>query len=123
VNYYYNALSYISEKQPTSLFNISCYREDCDYEYVNNIIELLADKFPSYNFHIMSNQGFEDWQQLLEMSLHPYNIIANSTFSWWGAYLNNNENKIVCYPEKWFHSKANKNTSDLFPDNWILISC
>lgn len=48
------------------------------------------------------------------------NIIANSTFSWWAAYLNPNPNKIVIAPKKWFNSAPN-NTKDLFPQDWITI--
>jgi len=56
------------------------------------------------------------------MSCCDHNIIANSTFSWWGAYFNNNKEKIVCYPDKWFGPKnANLNTKDLFPENWICV--
>jgi hypothetical protein len=64
----------------------------------------------------------EDWQQLLLMSCCRHNIIANSSFSWWAAYFNNNPDKIVCYPDKWFGPQLSHNdTRDLCPENWNRI--
>jgi hypothetical protein len=48
-------------------------------------------------------------------------IMANSSFSWWGSYLNQNPNKIVIAPSKWFGPKLTHNTKDLLPENWIKI--
>jgi len=51
-----------------------------------------------------------------------HNIIANSSFSWWGAWLNQNPDKTVVAPEKWFGpGNEHLNTKDLIPDNWIKM--
>lgn len=57
--------------------------------------------------------------EMLLMARCDHNIIANSTFSWWGAYLNTNERKKVLYPDKWFGE--NSGTGDLLPKEWRLI--
>jgi len=57
------------------------------------------------------------------MSCCHHNIIANSSFSWWSAYINTHSNKIVCYPSVWFGpTMSYHNTSDLCPDEWTKIA-
>ena len=64
-----------------------------------------------------------DIEDLYLMSLCKHNIIANSTFSWWGAWLNCNPDKIVIYPNKWFGvSNSSLPTTDMFPDEWVCIN-
>ena len=56
------------------------------------------------------------------MSLCDHNIIANSTFSWWGAWLNNNPSKKIIAPNEWFgFGLSHLNTIDIIPNNWIKI--
>ena len=55
------------------------------------------------------------------MSQCKNNIIANSCFSWWCAWLNNNKDKKVIAPKLWFGNSLGHNTSDLLPEQWIKI--
>ena len=60
-------------------------------------------------------------KELMLMSVCKHNIIANSTFSWWGAFLNKNEKKIVITPKEWFKNDLNRIMPDLVPQNWVKI--
>ena len=66
---------------------------------------------------LKGNKNFED---LYLMSKCKHNIIANSSFSWWGAWLNKNPNKSVIAPKNWFKD-PNINTGDLIPKAWNSI--
>ena len=57
--------------------------------------------------------------ELCAMTLCDHHIIANSSFSWWGAWLNRKKDKTVIAPSRWFGSMINKDTSDVYCKNWI----
>lgn len=63
----------------------------------------------------------KDYIELYLMSVCTNNIISNSSFSWWGAWLNKNEDKKVIGPLKWFGDAIKHNTGDILPENWIKL--
>jgi hypothetical protein len=64
----------------------------------------------------------KDYIELHMMSMCKNNIISNSSFSWWGAWINNNTNKIVIAPKKWFGDQNNQYLEkDIIPDEWIKL--
>ena len=62
-----------------------------------------------------------DYIDMYIMSMCTNNIIANSTFSWWGAWLNKNENKVVITPSVWFGLSKQLDTRDIIPNEWLKI--
>lgn len=104
-------------------------------EYYNNAIDSIGDYDNIFIFsddlnwckenlnfkNMIFIDGFTDIEDLHLMSMCKHNIIANSSFSWWGAWLNTNLDKKVIAPSNWFGEQANLNTSDIIPDSWIKI--
>lgn len=80
-----------------------------------------ASVHSKYNVHFVThNSGSNSYQDLYLMNLCKHNIIANSSFSWWGAWLNMNAEKIVIAPKSWFKNNS-KDTRDLIPKSWIQL--
>jgi len=96
---------------------------DANFIIFSDDIEFCADNFSQFsnkNIHFINNE--KDYSDLFCMSLCSNHIIANSTFSWWGAWLNKSENKKVIAPNKWFGpSNSHLSTEDLIPEDWIKI--
>tara|TARA_R100000951_G_scaffold112169_2_gene112108 strand:+ start:63 stop:830 length:768 start_codon:yes stop_codon:yes gene_type:complete len=82
-------------------------------------IEWCKTTFKGSSFIFVENNT--DFEDLYLMSMCDNNIIANSSFSWWGAWLNDNKNKKVVAPSVWFGPAIKNNTKDLIPENWIKL--
>lgn len=109
--YYKKAIEYISNKIEDPVFFI--FSDDIPWVKGN----LKTSFKTAYVEHNNADTNFED---LRLMSLCKHNIIANSSFSWWGAWLNQNPDKIVIAPKKWFNVDS-RNSNDIIPDNWIKL--
>jgi diketogulonate reductase-like aldo/keto reductase len=101
---------------PVNLFN------SLDYSSLDNL-NIKANKLTDNDtilHHYIENE--QDYIDLYLMSLCENNIIANSSFSWWGSWLNKNEDKKVIAPSKWFgKSYSDWNTNDIYTDKMIKL--
>ena len=125
IDYYEKALEKLLNDDPTGKKDwfILYFCEENDIKYVNEKINFLKQKanFQEMTF-IKVPPHLEDWEQMMTMSLCKHHIIANSSFSWWGAWLNENENKVVIAPKIWFRNEeVQKQTLDLIPEKWVRI--
>jgi hypothetical protein len=115
----------------------------CDLDYYKRCIAIITKEVENPHFFIFSddpewtrenlkldqpatfvtnNDANTNFEDLRLMSLCKHNIIANSSFSWWGAWLNQNPEKIVLAPKIWFANEAlNAQTTDLIPSNWRRV--
>jgi len=112
IEYYLTAINKVLENDPT-VENYIIFSDNIKY-----CKEIFGE---DKNIHYIENE--KNYIDLFFMSMCNHNIIANSTFSWWAAYLNKNPNKIIVAPKsEWFGtSLQHLNLQDLFPKNWITI--
>lgn len=121
--------------------NIPLYKNICSLDYYKKAINEAKSKVQNPAFFIFSNDqnwcreklsevlgddesyfvnnntGKNSYRDMQLMSLARCNILANSSFSWWGAYLNQRADQVVLAPNKW----VNIPCSDVYCKNWILI--
>lgn len=76
-------------------------------------------KFPRPTFYVTHNVGRQNYEDLRLMSACKHFIIANSTFSWWGAWLGEEEHKIVIAPKRWGNNL--EEMDDPVPDDWVRL--
>lgn len=111
LDYYARGVEYIAQKHPEPVLFIF----SDDIEWVKQNLKL-----PYKMVFVTHNTGKASYEDMWLMSLCSNNIIANSSFSWWGAWLNNNKEKIVIAPEKWFNDD-NIIQTDVIPSSWIRL--
>lgn len=109
IKYYEKAIKYMYAKGITNFVVFSN-----DIEWVKN--NFLLDKAIFVEDSMFDN--YQDWYDMYIMSRCSHNILANSTFSWWGAWLNSNENKIVISPPYFENKHKNKKLVD---KTWVVI--
>jgi hypothetical protein len=110
-SYYEQAISYIEQHVENPVFFI--FSDD---------VKWCKDNLNLTNAHFIDwNIGRESFKDIQLMSYCKHNIIPNSSFSWWGAYLNNNANKIVICPERWANSSSNVELADMNMDSWVVV--
>lgn len=113
LDYYKKAVEFISTEIANPHFFV--FSDDINWAKENL-------KLPYQLTFISGNNGNKSYIDMQLMSACKHNIIANSSFSWWGAWLNSNVNKIVIAPKIWFSNEVlNNQTNDLIPDEWIRI--
>lgn len=108
--YYEAAIEYIAERVDAPHFFV--FSDDTEWVRAN-----LISQFPCS--HLDHNRGAESFNDMRLMSMCRHHIIANSSFSWWGAWLNSHEDKIVVAPKNWFANGGS--TQDLLPIGWTAL--
>ncbi len=109
LDYYHNAVKIIEKKVSNPTFFV--FSDDPQWTKVN-----LKLKHPTY--YVCINNPEKGYEDLRLMSNCKHFIVANSSFSWWGAWLSNNSDKIICAPKRWFVSE---NEGDIIPKSWIRV--
>lgn len=127
---------YVSNPKTSQIYGV------CDAEYYERCIEYLAARLEDPAFFVFSdepdwarenlhisypttvvfhNDASRNFDDLRLMSLCDHHIIANSSFSWWGAWLNPEPSKIVLMPRRWFRDRDPEATADVRPEGWIAV--
>lgn len=111
LDYYKRGVEFIAEK----FKNPTLFLFSDDIEWVKENLKL-----PYECIYVTNNSGANSYEDMRLMSNCKHNVIANSSFSWWGAWLNKNPDKITIAPQKWFNDE-NIDQSDVIPETWHRI--
>lgn len=110
IEYYKRAVNYIKINVDNPVFFI-----------FSNDIDWCKENFSFDEAYFIDwNIGEKSFRDMQLMNLCKHNIIANSSFSWWGAWLNNNSNKIVIAPKRWLNDDR-VDIDDIIPEGWVRV--
>ncbi len=107
--YYRKAIAYIRQNEQAARFFV--FSDDPQ-------IAQTFHCFPEDTIFVNAFRAEEAWRDMRLMSLCKHNIVANSSFSWWGGWLNANPDKRVIAPKIWFRSRPRP---DIVPESWTRI--
>lgn len=107
-DYYERALGYIDSR--AQIDRLIIFSDDIEWAKGN--------RYP-WKTHFVEDAP--DYVDMFLMSMCTHNIIANSSFSWWGAWLNKNPDKIVCSPHQWFGPKKKIRSDDIHCESWTVL--
>jgi hypothetical protein len=113
ISYYNDAIEFLVSKISNPIFYI--FSDDIEWAKKNLVIK-------NEKFFVDFNNSKTNYEDLRLMSSCKHHVIANSTFSWWGAWLNDSKSKIVIAPKNWFNDVTlNNQTVNLIPTEWIRM--
>jgi Glycosyl transferase family 11 len=109
--YYEKAIRLVKEKVPAA--SVYFFSDDIEWVKKNLTVDRNAELISAF-----TQSAIEDFYLMTKCR---HNIIANSSFSWWPAWMNTHPDKIVVAPKNWFAEKSGMNTNDLIPSGWVRV--
>lgn len=109
--YYERAVRYLTERVPNAVLYVFSDEPDWVRQHMS---------FDAPTVYVSHNRGKDSFEDMRLMSLCKHNVIANSSFSWWGAWLNANPHKIVVAPRQW-QQHLDSTSLDLLPTQWTIL--
>ena len=109
--YYWNSIEFLKK-----------HNREVQFFIFSDDIEWCKASFKGTDFSFIESAELQDSDEIYLMSICNHNIISNSSFSWWGAWLNNNKNKTIIAPKKWFVDDDTESyAGDIVPKEWLRL--
>lgn len=99
----------------------SLFPEDALFVILSDQIDWVKQELKDFSRPHVFIEKQAHYHDLFLMSLMKHQIVSNSSFGWWGAYLNKNPEKVVVAPYPWFHPQHHLSSEHIIPDDWVKI--